>query len=57
MKKDFPLHYKMYQDFNNEAQFPINFLFGNADITIKYKTNGDATDWFLGKKKDIKFQS
>ena len=55
MKKDFPLHYKMYQDFNNEAQFPINFLFGNADITIKYKTNGDATDWFLGKKKILSF--
>ena len=55
MQKEFPIHYKMYQDFKEEGQFPVNFLFGNADETIKYLTNGDATDWFLGKKKILSF--
>ena len=55
MKKEFPLQYKMYQDFKEEAKFPVNFLFGNADNAIKYLTNGDATDWFLGKKKILSF--
>jgi hypothetical protein len=45
----------MYEDFKNEGQFPQNFLFGNADNTIKYMTNGDATDWFLGVKKILSF--
>ena len=40
----------MYKDFKNEGNFPLNFLFGNVDQTIKYKANGDATNWFLGKK-------
>ena len=55
IKKNFPLHYKIYEDFKNEGEFPINFLFGNADKTIKYKANGDATDWFLGKKNILSF--
>ena len=55
IKTKYPLHYNIYEDFKNEAQFPINFLFGNADKTIKYITNGDATDWFLGKKNILSF--
>ena len=55
LQKEFPIQYNMYQDFKKEAEFPQNFLFGNADNTIKYLTNGDATDWFLGKKKILSF--
>ena len=55
ISKEFPVHFKMYEDFKNEGQFPQNFLFGNADNTIKYITNGDATDWFLGAKKILSF--
>ena len=55
IKTKYPLHYNIYEDFKNEAQFPINFLFGNADKTIKYITNGDATDWLLGKKNILSF--
>ena len=55
MKSKYPIHYKMYLDFKNEAQYPQNFLFGHAASTIKYKTNGDATDWFLGKKNILSF--
>ena len=55
MKTKYPLHYNIYEDFKKEAEFPINFLFGNADKTIKYITNGDATDWFLGKKNILSF--
>ena len=55
IKEEFPIHYKMYEDFKEEAKFPVNFLFGNGDNTIKYLANGDATDWFLGKKKILSF--
>ena len=55
MKTKYPIHYRIYEDFKNEAEFPINFLFGNADKTIKYIANGDATDWFLGKKNILSF--
>ena len=55
LKEEFPLHYKMYKDFEKEAEFPVHFLFGNADKAIKYLTNGDATDWFLGEKKILSF--
>ena len=55
MKEEYPLHYKMYEDFRKEAKFPVNFLFGNADNTIKYMSNGEASDWFLGKKKILSF--
>ena len=55
IKEEYPLHYKMYEDFRKEAKFPVNFLFGNAENTIKYKSNGEATDWFLGKKKILSF--
>ena len=55
IKKNYPLHYKMYQDFLKEANYPDGFLFGNGDETIKYTTNGDATDWFFGAKKILSF--
>ena len=55
LQKEFPIQYNMYNDFKEEGEFPQNFLFGNADKTIKYITNGDATDWFLGKKKILSF--
>ena len=55
ISKEFPIQFQMYEDFKNEGQFPQNFLFGNADNTIKYITNGDATDWFLGVKNILSF--
>ena len=55
IKTKYPIHYKMYEDFKNECEYPKNFLFGNADNTIKYMANGDATDWFLGKKNILSF--
>ena len=55
MKTKFPVHYQIYEDFKNEAEYPVNFLFGNADKTIKYSANGDASDWFLGKKNILSF--
>ena len=55
IKKEYPIHYQMYEEFKKEGNFPKNFLFGNADEVIKYLTNGDATDWFLGKKKILSF--
>jgi len=55
IKSKYPIHYKMYEDFKNECEYPKNFLFGNADNTIKYRANGDATDWFLGKKNILSF--
>ena len=55
LEKNFPIHYKMYQDFKKEANYPKNFLFGNADKTINYLTNGEATDWYLGKKNILSF--
>ena len=55
LEKNFPIHYKMYQDFRKEANYPKNFLFGNADKTINYLTNGEATDWLLGKKNILSF--
>ena len=55
LQNEFPIFYKMYEDFKNEANFPINFSFGNADKTIFYMSNGEATDWFLGKKKILSF--
>ena len=55
LKNKFPFHFKMYQDFKKEANFPENFKFGNADETVNYLTNGDATDWFIGKKNILSF--
>ena len=55
IRTKYPIHYQMYEDFKNECEYPKNFLFGNADNTIKYRANGDATDWFLGKKNILSF--
>ena len=55
LKNKFPIHYRMYQDFKNEENYPINFLFGNGDDTIYYLANGDGSDWLLGKKKILSF--
>ena len=55
LKKEFPLFFNIYQDFKKEANFPKNFEFGNSYKTINYITNGDATDWFFGKKKILSF--
>ena len=46
---------KIYNEFDKEANYPKNYSFGNGDKTIKYKTNGDATDWFFGKMKKLSF--
>ena len=55
LKNKFPFHFKMYQYFKKEANFPENFKFGNADETVNYLTNGDATDWLIGKKNILSF--
>ena len=55
LQKNYSLHYKMYQDFKKEANFPNNFLFGNSQSIINYKGNGEASDWLLGKKKILSF--
>ena len=55
LEKKFPIHYKMYQDFKEEANYPKNFLIEKADKTIYYITNGEATDWLLGKKNILSF--
>ena len=55
LQKEFPVQYEMYKDFEKEGNYPPHFLFGNADNTIKYTANGDATDWFLGKQKILSF--
>ena len=55
LKNDFPIHYKMYKDFKEEGYFPKNSIFGNSDKTIKSISNGEATDWFLGKKNILSF--
>ena len=55
LQKEFPIHYKMYEHFKEEANFPVNFLFGNADKTLGYMPNGEATDWYLGKKSILSF--
>ena len=46
---------KIYNEFDKEANYPQNYSFGNGDKTIKYKTNGDATDWFFGKMNKLSF--
>ena len=55
LQNDYPIHYKIYQDFKKEANYPENFQFGNGEKTIKYKSNGDSIDWFLGKKNILSF--
>ena len=55
LKNEFPIHYKMYEHFKEEANFPVNFLFGNCQKTLGYMSNGEATDWFLGKKSILSF--
>ena len=55
LESEYPLFYKMYQDFKKEANFPKGFTFGNAEKNINYMTNGEATDWFLGKKHILSF--
>jgi hypothetical protein len=45
----------MYKEFEKEANLPKDFAFGNAMSTIRYKTVGDATDWFLMDKKILSF--
>ena len=45
----------MYEHFKEEANFPLNFLFGNAEKNLGYMTNGEATDWYLGKKSILSF--
>ena len=55
LQKEFPNHYKMYQDFEKEANYPPNFIFGNSQKTLEYLSNGDSADWLLGKKNILSF--
>ena len=54
-KKNYSLFYSIYQEFQKEANFPINSTFGNAIVTIGYKAFGEATDWYLTEKKILSF--
>ena len=47
--------YKIYNEFDNEANYPKGYIFGNGDKAINYTTNGDATDWFFGKMNKLTF--
>lgn len=45
------LFYDFYNEFTNEVVHKnIKALFGNAAFTLDYSTNGEAGDWFTGKK-------
>jgi hypothetical protein len=37
--------YPMYDDIRDNGNLPQGMLFGNGMQTIKYTSNGDATDW------------
>mmetsp|Transcript_23727 Transcript_23727/g.23624 ORF Transcript_23727/g.23624 Transcript_23727/m.23624 type:complete len:177 (+) Transcript_23727:625-1155(+) len=37
--------YAMYENIRDEGNLPKEMQFGNGMQTIKYKANGDATDW------------
>ena len=55
MSKIFSSHLPFYTEFKTEANYPPNFSFGNADATIQYLSNGDATDWLMGDKNILNF--
>ena len=55
LKNNYSIFYTMYKEFEKEANLPKDFAFGNAMSTIRYKTVGDATDWFLMDKKILSF--
>jgi hypothetical protein len=45
------LFYDFYKEFEKDiAGKQIRALFGNAAFTLDYPTNGEAGDWFTGKK-------
>ena len=46
------LFYDWYNEFTHEIKSKdMRPLFGNAAFTLDYATNGEAGDWFTGKKK------
>ena len=55
LKENYFEFYKIYNEFNNEANYPKGYIFGNGDKAINYTTNGDATDWFFGKMNKLSF--
>ncbi len=55
LKENYFEFYKIYNEFNNEANYPKGYIFGNGDKAINYTTNGDATDWFFGKMNKLTF--
>lgn len=55
IEKNFPILFQLYKEFEKEANYPPNFLFGNGDRTIKYTANGDASDWMLGERHILAF--
>ena len=55
LQNNFSIYYKMYKDFEKEANYPKNFKYGNAEKSIEYKSNGDSIDWLLGKQKILSF--
>ena len=49
IEKEFNFLTVFYKEFEIEANYPNNFVFGNGDKTINYLSNGDATDWFISQ--------
>lgn len=48
MQNKFPFQLDVYKEFALEGNFPKGVSIGNGMKTIKYKANGDASDWMLG---------
>ena len=55
IEKDFPTLFQVYKEFEKEANYPSNYLFGNGAKTIAYTANGDASDWMLGERHILAF--
>ena len=55
LKENYPQLFEFYKEFEKEANYPHDFLFGNGHKTIKYKANGDASDWMLHERKALSF--
>lgn len=55
LKRDFPKFYKVYNEFDKEAPHERQAKIGNAQSTIEYQANGEASDWMLDIHNIIAF--
>ena len=52
LEKKYRLYFDFYKDFTDSMKRKhLSALFGNAFFALDYTTNGEAGDWFTGKKK------